>query len=108
MTDHNPTPAPQADSSTSSSVPSTPGRCLRGALISSGLAFAMYSLTQSMIQVLAGVPIPTKSTFAANISVAVRTLIVGGCTLATAIFAFATVGLLALSVQLLIRQKQQQ
>lgn len=112
MTNPNPTPTPQTasseSSSTSSYVPPTPGRCFRGAFISGGLAFAMYSLTQSIIQVLAGVPLPTKSTLSANIAVAVRTLIVGVCTLATAIFAIATLGLLALGVQLLIQRKQKQ
>ncbi|WNZ21564.1 DUF3082 domain-containing protein [Leptolyngbya sp. NK1-12] len=110
MTDQNPTPVTPAErslgSSTASSsrVPTTPGRCLRGAAISGGLAFAMYSLTHSIIQVLAGVPLPTKSTFAANIAVAVRTLVIGVSTLATGIFTIATLGLIALSIQLFIQQ----
>jgi Protein of unknown function (DUF3082) len=113
MTDINPTPPPSppnstsgstASGSTSGNVPPTPGRCFRGGLISGGLAFAMYSLTQSIIQVLANTPLPNKSTVAANIAVAVRTLIVGVCTLGTTIFAIATLGLFALGVQLLIQQ----
>jgi Protein of unknown function (DUF3082) len=38
--------------------------------------------------------------------VAVRTLVVGVSTLTTAIFVIASLGLLALGVQLLIQQKQ--
>jgi hypothetical protein len=63
----------------------------------------MYSLTRSIIEVLAGIPLPTKSTVSANIAVAVRTLIVGTCTLGTAIFAIATLGLIALGIQLAIQ-----
>lgn len=110
MTDINPTPAPAtSDASTSSRyAPTTPGRCFRGAIISSGLALVMYLLTRSIIQALAHVPLPTKSVFSANIAVAVRTLVIGTSTMATGIFAIATLGLLALAVQLLIRQRQQQ
>jgi hypothetical protein len=84
----------------------TPGRCFRGAAISGGLAFVLYGFTQSIIRVLAGVPIPNKSVTAANISIAVRTLVVGMSTLATAIFAIATLGLLGLGIQLLIKGRQ--
>lgn len=110
MTDVNPTPTPSSPASPSNSsgyVPPTPGRCFRGGLISGGLAFAMYSLTQSIIQVLANTPLPSKSVVATNIAVAVRTLIIGVCALGTAIFAIATLGLLALGVQLLIQQTRQ-
>lgn len=110
MTDINPTPTPaNPDASTSSRyAPTTPGRCLRGAVISGGLAVVMYLLTRSIILALAEVPVPTKSVFSANIAVAVRTLVIGVSTLATGIFAIATLGLLALAIQLLIRQRQQQ
>lgn len=111
MTDVNPTPTPSSPSNPSTSstyVPPTPGRCFRGGFISGGLAFAMYSLTQSIIQVLANTPLPSKSVVAANIAVAVRTLIIGVCTLGTAIFAIATLGLLALGVQIWIQQGKQQ
>jgi len=91
----------------SGEVPPTPGRCFRGALIAGGLSFAMYGLNQAIIHALEGVPLPTKSVAAANIAVAVRTLVIGTSTLATAIFVIATLGLFALGIQLLIRQKQQ-
>lgn len=101
-----------ANSSTNSStdrgeVPPTPRRCFRGALLAGGLSFAMYGLNQAIIHALEGVPLPTKSVAAANIAVAVRTLVIGSSTLATAIFVIATLGLFALGIQLLIQQKQQ-
>jgi hypothetical protein len=101
MTDGNPTPT-----ETTSSIDTAPtsGRCFRGAAISGGLTFAMYLLTQSIIHVLAGVPLPTKSAVAANIAVAVRTLVIGVTVLGTAIFAIATLGLFALGVQLLFKK----
>lgn len=104
----NPTPknSPSDAPDTSGYVPPTPGRCFRGAAISGGLAFAMYSLTRSIIEVLAGIPLPTKSAVSANIAVAVRTLIIGTCTLGTAIFAIATLGLIALGIQLLIQNRR--
>lgn len=107
MTNANPTPdpAPSNASTSSSYVPPTPARCLRGATISSGLTFLMYLLTQSIVQALANSPLPTKSTAAINIAIAVRTLVVGVSTMATAIFGIATLGLLALGVQLLFRKK---
>lgn len=107
MTNPNPTPAvPSGDAKSSSYVPPTPGRCVRGAAISSGLTFMMYLLTQSIIQALADVPLPTKSVVAANIAVAVRTLVIGVSTMVTAIFGIATLGLLALGVQLWIKQRR--
>lgn len=108
MTDNPSTPTPTAPAASSSNTEApTPGRCFRGAVISGGFAVAMYLLTRSIIHVLAGVPLPTKSTIAANIAVAVRTLVIGMSTLGTAIFAIATLGLLALGVQLLFQQRQQ-
>ncbi len=94
-------------SNSSGYVPPTPGRCWRGATISGGLTVVLYSFTQSIIHVLAGVPIPNKSVATANIAVAVRTLVVGISTLATGVFAIATLGLLALGIQLLIKQQTQ-
>lgn len=108
MTNANPTPDPPPSNTSASSsyVPPTPARCFRGAVISSGLTFVMYLLTQSIIQALADVPLPTKSVVAANIAVAVRTLVIGVSTMVTAIFGIATLGLLALGIQLLFKQKQ--
>jgi hypothetical protein len=91
-------------SSTASEVPPTPQRCFTGALISGGLAYALYLLTHSIATAFANKPLPS-GRIAINIAVAVRTLVIGMSTLGTAIFAIATLGLIALGIQLLV-QKQ--
>lgn len=107
MGDASPKPTSEPVSSvTRGEVPPTPSRCFTGALISGGLAVVLYFLTQSIVQVFAGIPLPTKSRIAVNISIAVRTLVIGGSTLATAIFAIATLGLVALGIQLLWKQSR--
>jgi hypothetical protein len=109
-----PTPAPNSpaeeaiDSANSSetSVPatSTPMRCFTGSVIAAGLATALFFLTQSIIQAFANTPIPNKSIAAANIAVAVRTLVVGVSTMATVIFGIAALGLIGLGIQLWVKQ----
>jgi hypothetical protein len=84
--------------------PVTPLRCFTGAAIASGIATILYFLTQSIIQTFASKPLPTSNVTAVNISIAVRTLVMGLSTLATAIFAIAAVGLVALGIQLFIQQ----
>jgi formate/nitrite transporter FocA (FNT family) len=86
---------------------STPMRCFIGALIAGTIATALYFLTHSIIQALGNTPLPTKSITAVNIAVAVRTLVVGVSTLATAVFAIAALGLIALGIQLIIQQPRQ-
>ncbi|MBW4658207.1 MAG: DUF3082 domain-containing protein [Drouetiella hepatica Uher 2000/2452] len=88
-------------------VPPTPLRCFVGALIASGFATALYSLTQSIIRAFANKPLPSGNVTATNIAVAVRTLVMGMSALATAIFAIAAVGLVALGIQLLVKQLRQ-
>jgi len=88
-------------------VPPTPLRCFTGSLIAGGLATALYSLTQSIIQAFAHKPLPSGNVTTTNIAVAVRTLVMGMSALATAIFAIAAVGLVALGIQLLVKQFRQ-
>jgi Protein of unknown function (DUF3082) len=92
---------------TSPEAPPTPLRCFTGAAIASGIGSALYFLTLSIIQSFADKPLPTGNRIAVNIGTAVRTLVVGMSTLATAIFAIAAVGLVALGIQLLIKQFRQ-
>ena len=88
-------------------TPPTPLRCFIGAAIASGIGSALYFLTLSIMQSFANKPLPTGNRIAVNIGTAVRTLVVGMSTLATAIFAIAAVGLVALGIQLLIKQLRQ-
>ncbi|MBE9114798.1 DUF3082 domain-containing protein [Lusitaniella coriacea LEGE 07157] len=101
---NDPTP-PSAAEKVKKSV--TFGQCLTGAAISSSLAIALYFLTTSIAQTFAQKPLPTGSAIAQNLSVAVRTLVVGAATLATGLFAVATVGLIALGIQTLWQQRKQ-
>lgn len=89
---------------TAASTSPTPLRCLTGALISGGFAVLLYRLTIAIASTYAAKPIATANPFAANIASAVRTLVTGMTALATGIFAFATLGLMALAVQLLVQR----
>ena len=82
-------------------------RCLFGSGVAGALASAAYALTRSIATTFANKPIVTDKALTANIASAVRTLVVGGSTLATFVFAFAALGLFALAVQELVRQFRQ-
>lgn len=81
----------------------TPWSCLSGAAISSFFAILLYRLTSSIAQTFVSKPIHSDSNFVINISSAVRTLVVGVTALGTGLFALATVGLVALAIQILIQ-----
>ena len=105
MASPTPNPNPSTEQSTpANAVSVTPLRCFTGSVISGALAIALYVLTSSIAETFANKPIAPGKAFAVNIALAVRTLVVGTSTLATAIFSIATLGLLALGVQQLIQQ----
>lgn len=81
----------------------TPMRCFTGALISAPMAYALYLLTVSISQTFASKPMTSNSMMAIRISIMVRTLVMGMSALGTAIFAFTTLGVTALGIQLLIK-----
>lgn len=86
--------------------PLTPLRCFVGALISGGLGFVLYQLTAAIALSFASKPIAANSYLAANIGAAVRTLVVGSCTLATFLFGISALGLVALGIQLWFKPPQ--
>ena len=104
MTNSTPTPNPDTKPATTQETLPSPLRCLSGALISGGFAIALYFLTSSISHTFAGKPIASTNPTAINIAIAVRTLVVGLSTLATAIFSFVAVGLVALAIQLSVQQ----
>ena len=104
MTNSTPTQKPVSQPAEASQTMPSPLRCLTGALIAGGLAIALYSLTSSIAQTFAGKPLPTSSTFAINIAVAVRTLVVGVSALATGIFGLVAIGLVALAIQIIVQR----
>ena len=90
------------------STPTTARRCFSGALICSGFAALLYQLTAAIATTFANKPLPTGNNTATNIAVLVRTLVVGASALGTFVFAFVTLGLVALGIQILVRGKPSQ
>ncbi|MEY3255073.1 MAG: hypothetical protein RLZZ29_204 [Cyanobacteriota bacterium] len=93
------------ESAQSTTAPPTPLRCITGATISGGLAFAMYSLMIAIATTFASKPIHSDNQIVINIASAVRTLVVGVVALGMGIFSIVAIGLLALAIQLLIQGK---
>jgi hypothetical protein len=83
----------------------TPLSCFTGALLSGTLGLLVYRLTTAIAQSFAAHPAPVSQPLAYNLSVAVRTLVVGMATLGTGIFSLAAVGLAALGLKLLFSGK---
>jgi len=104
MTNLPPTSQQDSESAENTQTSLSPWRCLTGAMIAGGLAFAAYSLTSSIAQTYAAKPIASTNPTAINIAIAVRTLVVGVSTLATFVFGIATIGLVALAMQISIQK----
>jgi hypothetical protein len=81
----------------------TPLRSLTGALLSATMALLMYQLTTGVIRSFALHPTTTHNQIAINLSVAVRTLVIGLVTMATGIFALVALGLVGLAIQLTLQ-----
>lgn len=88
----------------STEQPMSVWRCLSGAAIAAAFALGLYGLTSAIAQAFASHPLQTTNVTAQNISVAVRTLVIGISTLGTGIFAITALGLLGLSLQLVIQR----
>jgi Protein of unknown function (DUF3082) len=103
MTEPTPTQKPETPSNTSSKALPGPLRCLSGSAVSGVLAIALYSLTSSIATNFASKPIESDNFTVVNITVAVRTLVVGVSALATGIFGLIAIGLAALAIQVLFK-----
>ncbi|MBD0302484.1 MAG: DUF3082 domain-containing protein [Tolypothrix sp. T3-bin4] len=102
----NPTPTPNQNSQPTKTQETLPSlfNCVTGALISGGIAIALYFLTSSIAQTFASKPLASTNPTALNISVAVRTLVVGISTLATTVFGIVGAGLVVVSIYVSIQQ----
>jgi len=89
----------------SPSEPTTPLRCFTGAFIAGSLGILLYRLTQAVAYSFATHPLHSHSQIAQSLSTAVRTLVVGLCTMATGVFSIAALGLLGLGIQILWQSK---
>jgi hypothetical protein len=103
---NNPTPTenPTTQSANPEPTSTSPVRCLSGAVISGGIASALYSLTAAIAQNFAAKPVHSDNPAVINIAVAVRTLVVGMAALATGIFGLVALGLVALAIQISIQR----
>jgi hypothetical protein len=84
----------------------TPLRCIVGSLISGSLAFLLYGLTISITRTFALKPIKVNQQWAIQLASAIRTLVVGMSTLATALFAVAACGLILLALQIAFKKQE--
>ena len=103
MTNPTPIEKPTLQSSNSEATPG-PVRCLTGALMSGGLAIALYSLTVAIARNFAAKPIHSDNPAVVNIASAVRTLVVGIAALGAGIFGVVAIGLVALAIQVSIQR----
>lgn len=85
----------------------TPLRSSLGALIASGMAIALYRVTNSISQNFAHKPLHSDNALVVKITIAVRTLVVGLSTLATFIFAIVAIALIALAIQSVVQKFKQ-
>ncbi|MBD2439592.1 DUF3082 domain-containing protein [Nostoc sp. FACHB-110] len=99
MSDQNSTPP-----ETPTQVQTSPLRCITGAIISSSLAYALYSLMMAIATSFASKPVHSNNELVIKITSAVRTLVVGIVALGSGIFGIVALGLVALAVQLLVQQ----
>ncbi|MBD2180394.1 DUF3082 domain-containing protein [Planktothrix sp. FACHB-1355] len=107
---NNPTPTQNTPSASDLASPSSPSplRCLIGSLIATGMTIGLYFLTSSIAQTFAAKPIQSHNVTVINITVAVRTLVVGISSLATFVFGIIAIGLIALAIQISIQQVKNQ
>ncbi|MFB2979216.1 DUF3082 domain-containing protein [Microseira sp. BLCC-F43] len=101
MTEPTPKKEPETQPNPSGKALPGPLRCLSGAVVAAGLAIALYFLTSSIASNFASKPIQSDNFTVVNITVAVRTLVVGVSALATGIFGLIAIGLAALGIQVL-------
>ncbi|NJM57344.1 MAG: DUF3082 domain-containing protein [Synechococcales cyanobacterium RU_4_20] len=92
-----------ADGASAKPAP-TPLQCLNGSAIAGVLAWGAYSLTHKISTNFAAHPFSSANYITVNISVAVRTLVVGVFALATGVFALTALGLLGLGIQTLVKK----
>jgi hypothetical protein len=85
----------------------SPLKCFTGSLLAGSLALLLYRLMTAIALAFANHPAPVGQQLAYNLSIAVRTLVVGMATLATGIFSLAALGLLGLGLKLLLTRPAQ-
>jgi tryptophan-rich sensory protein len=105
-----PTPSQKPNSSVTETNTNPPSilRCIIGSIVAATMAIASYFMNSSIAQNFADRPIHSANYLVVNITVAVRTLIIGISALAIGVFSIIALGLLALAIQVTIQQLKQQ
>ncbi|WP_017297775.1 DUF3082 domain-containing protein [Nodosilinea nodulosa] len=97
-----------ADDPTPSSLAPPPTskvlQCFSGSFVAGTMALLAYRLMLSIAANFAAHPIVTDNQATANISAAVRTLVVGMAALAAGVFGLAALGIFLLGLQLLFQR----
>lgn len=99
-------PAPQPSNRKPKEQQTTIFQCVSGSAIAGLFGYWAYSLTMKIATNFALHPFISDNFIAVRISAAVRTLVVGMFTLATAVFGFAAIGLFALGIQTMVQKLQ--
>lgn len=98
----NSTPVPKAGAAGKKSV--TPLSCFTGALMAGVLGMLCYRMMVAIATTFAAKPVVSDNTVVLNISVAVRTLVVGIVALGAGVFGITAVGLFLLGIQTLVKK----
>ena len=91
----------------SSRKPATPLRCFVASAISGGIAFSLYLLLTSIVQTYANKPVTSTNPAVINLTVAVRTMVIGIAALGTGVFGLVGVGLSLLGIQIIVKNLRQ-
>ncbi|NEQ49764.1 MAG: DUF3082 domain-containing protein [Leptolyngbya sp. SIO3F4] len=95
-----------AETTKQSSVkkPTTPLSCFSGSFMAGTLGILCYRMMVAIATTFAAKPVLSDNTVVLNISVAVRTLVVGIVALGAGVFGITAVGLFLLGMQILIKK----
>ena len=91
----------------SSTKPATPLRCFVASAISGGIAFSLYLLLTSIVQTYANKPVTSTNPAVINLTVAVRTMVIGIAALGTGVFGLVAFGLFLLGIQIIVKNLRQ-
>lgn len=84
--------------------PTTPLSCFSGSFLAGTLGILCYRMMVAIATTFAAKPVVSDNPLVLNISVAVRTLVVGIVALGAGVFGLTAVGLFLLGVQLIIKK----
>ncbi|MEA5466373.1 DUF3082 domain-containing protein [Leptothoe sp. PORK10 BA2] len=82
----------------------TPLSCFSGAFLAGTLGILCYRMMVAIATTFAAKPVVSDKAIVLNISVAVRTLVVGIVALGAGVFGIAAVGLFLLGIQLIVKK----